>query len=98
MRTKLVLVHLVAFAALAVLLSPASAWPGPHHPTVPTTTTHVVSPVRAEGLLAKTMAMLSASSYPWVQPVWTSVHGVVLVKAPTVIQSAQREPTWIGLG
>jgi hypothetical protein len=49
-------------------------------------------------LVPKTPAMLGASSYPWVQPVWTSVHGVVLVKAPTAIRSVQTEPAWIGLG
>jgi hypothetical protein len=99
MRTKLfVLVHLVAFAALAILASPAAAWPGPHHRVLPTTTTPAAMPAPAADLLAKTTALLGASTYPWVQPVWTSVHGVVLVKAPTAIQSAQTEPTQIGLG
>ena len=96
MRAKLfMLVLLVAFAALTVIVAPAAAWPGPHHRLLPTTTQAAI-PVPAADLVPKTLAMLGA--YPWVQPVWTSVHGVVLVKAPTAIRSVQTEPAWIGLG
>jgi len=99
MRAKLfVLVLLVAFAAaLTALVSPAAAWPGPHHRLFPTTTTQAPIGVPVADLVPKTLVMLGASTYPWVQPVWTPVHGVVLVKAPTVIQPVQTEPTWIGL-
>jgi hypothetical protein len=96
MRTKLfMLVVLLAFAALMVIASPAAAWPGPHHRLFPATTQ--AAPVPAADLVPKTPAMLGASSYPWAQPVWTRVHGVVLVIAPIAIQSVPTESRWIGL-
>jgi len=90
MRTKLVpLVLLVALAAFALVVSPAAARPGPRHPP-PTTATHAAKPV------PKTAAMLPGSAYPWVQPVWRTVNGVVVVTLPRTIGSANTQPpAWV---
>jgi len=90
MRTKLVLlVLLVAFAALALVVSTAAARPGPRRPPQPTTP-------RAAKPVPKTAAMLPGSAYPWVQPVWRTVHGVVVVTLPRVIGSANTQPpAWV---
>ena len=96
MRTKLVLlVLLVAFAALALVVSTAAARPGPRRPPQPTTP-RAAKPVPAADLVAKTPAMLPGSAYPWVQPVWRTVNGVVVVTLPRTIGSANTQPpAWV---
>jgi hypothetical protein len=96
MRTKLVLlVLLVAFAALALLVSTAAAAPGRVR-LFPTTTTPAAKPVPAADLVAKTAAMLPSSAYPWVQPVFQTVHGAVVVTLPQTIATANTQPpAWV---
>lgn len=73
MRAKLVLVLLVAFGALALLVSTATA--GNPEPTTS-------SPPGA--------------TYPWVQPVWQTVHGVVVVTLPrTIVTANTQPPVWV---
>ncbi|HZQ89933.1 MAG TPA: hypothetical protein VFA42_07985 [Gaiellaceae bacterium] len=99
MRTTLVMfVHLVAFAALAVLVSAAAAMPVPGRPT-PTSTTHATKPVPARVVAPKTAAMLPGSTYPWVYPVWARVGGILLPTLSRTIQVGNAQPpVWIPIG
>jgi hypothetical protein len=96
MRTKpVLLVLLVAFAALAFLVSTAAAAPG-HRRLPQTTTTHVAKPIPAADLVAKAAAMLPGATYPWVQPIWRTVHGVVIVTLPrTIVTANTQPPAWV---
>jgi hypothetical protein len=95
MRAKLVLlVLLVAFAALALEVNTATALVGPRH-RLPATT-RAATPVPAADRVPKTAAMLAGSAYPWVQPVWQTVHGVVVVKPPrTIVTANTQPPAWV---
>jgi hypothetical protein len=54
------------------------------------------SPARATVPVVKTAAMLPGAAYPWVQPVWRTVHGVVIVTLPRVIVTANTQPpAWV---
>ena len=96
MRTKpVLLVLLVALAALTVLVTTAAAAPGPRLRGLTITTT-AAKPVPAAALVPKTAAMLAGSAYPWVQPVWRTVHGVVIVTLPrTVATVSTQPPAWV---
>ena len=96
MRTKpVLLVLLVAFTALVLLVSAAVAAPGPRHPK-PTTTTAAAKPVPAADLVPKTTAELAGATYPWVQPVWHTLDGVVIVTLPRTIATANTQPpAWV---
>ncbi len=53
-------------------------------------------PARAPVPVAKTAVMLPGSAYPWVQPVWQTVHGVVVVTLPRTIATANTQPpAWV---
>ncbi|HUZ15405.1 MAG TPA: hypothetical protein VMU72_04410 [Gaiellaceae bacterium] len=53
-------------------------------------------PVPAAAPVVKTAVMLPGSAYPWVQPVWRTVNGVVVVTLPRVIGSANTQPpAWV---
>lgn len=96
MRTKLVLlVLLVAFAALALVVGTAAAAPG-RGGLLLRTTTSAAKPVPAADLVAKTAAMLPGSAYPWVQPVFQTAHGVVVVTLPrTIVTANTQPPAWV---
>jgi hypothetical protein len=95
MRTKPLLVLLVALAALTVFVTTAAAAPGPR-PRYLRPTTTVEKPIPAADIVVKTAAMLGGSAYPWVQPMWQTVDGVVVVTVPqkTVAISTQPSP-WV---
>jgi hypothetical protein len=95
MRTKLVLLVLVALAALAVFVTTAAAAPGPRlRGLVPTPP--APKPVPAAALVPKTAAMLPGSAYPWVQPIWQTIDGVVVVTLPRTIATANTQPpAWV---
>jgi hypothetical protein len=91
MRTKLVsLVLLVALAALTLPVSAAAA-PG-RGGLLHRTTTSAAKPVPAADLVAKSAAMLPGSAYPWVQPVFQTAHGVVVVTLP---RTNTQPPAWV---
>ncbi len=90
MRTKrLMFVLVVAFATLAYA-SVAAAESGPIRP--PHKTTPVTKQVPASAIVPKTVAMLPGANYPWVQPIWTRVDGVLLPVLPHRIQVAFTQP------
>jgi hypothetical protein len=91
-RSVLALVGIVV--ALAVAVSTAGALPIPprYQPAKPP------APVPANVIVVKTVATLG-SSYPWVQPRWVMVHGVMLPTLPTAPVSASvQPPSWIPIG
>jgi hypothetical protein len=93
MRTKLVL--LGAFAALVLLVDTAAAAPG-RGPRLSTATTPAAKPVPAADLVPKTTAMLPGAAYPWVQPIWQTVDGVVVVTLPRTVATANTQPpAWV---
>ena len=96
MRTKpVLLVLLVALAALAVFVTTAAAAPGPRLRGL-TLTTPAATPVPAAALVAKTAAMLGGSAYPWVQPIWQTADGVVVVTLPRTIATTNTQPpAWV---
>jgi len=96
MRTKHpMLVLLVAFATFVSCVATAAAWPGPRWP-IPPRTTHVTKTVPASVIVPKTAAMLPGAAYPWVQPTWIHVGGVLM---PTVSRAmpagTTQPPAWI---
>jgi hypothetical protein len=94
MRTKLLLVLLVALVALTVFVTTAAAAPGPRLRGLTITTP--AEPIPAAAVVPKTAAMLGGSAYPWVQPVWQSLDGVVIVKLPQTIVTAYTQPSaWV---
>lgn len=95
MRTKPLLVLLVALVALTVFVTTAAAAPG-RGARWSTTTTPAAKPVPAGALVAKTVAMLGGSAYPWVQPMWQTVDGIVVVTVPRTIATASTQPpAWV---
>jgi hypothetical protein len=91
-RSVLALVGMLL--ALAVAASTAGAVPIPprYHPAKPP------APVPANVVVVKTVATLGAS-YPWVQPRWVMVGGVMLPMLPTTAVSASvQPPPWIPIG
>ena len=96
MRTKpVLLVLLVALAALTVLVTTAVAAPGPRERGL-TIKTPPATPIPASVLVPKTAAMLAGSTYPWVQPMWQTVHGVIVVTVPQTTTAVSTQPSpWV---
>ena len=97
MRTKPVLLALlVALAAVTVLATTAAAAPGRLRLYAPTTTTSATKPVPAADLVPKTTASIPGAGYPWVQPIWQTVDGVVVVTLPrTIATTTTQPPAWV---
>jgi hypothetical protein len=87
---RLLLVLVVAFATLAFGALLATAAPGPRWPKP--VTTPATKPLPAAVIAPKSAAMLSGSSYPWVQPKWVRVHGVTLPILPLAIVVGTVQP------
>ena len=95
MRTKpVLLVPLVALAALAAFATTAAAAPGRFQ--LHATTAPAAKSVPAAAVVPNTAAMLAGSAYPWVQPLWQTVDGVVHVTAPpTIVMLSTQPPAWV---
>ena len=99
MRTiRLTCVLLVAFAMLARLAASASAGPGPRK--APTVRKQTPTPVPASAIVPKTAAMLPGAVYPWVQPHFVRVGGVLLASPLHAIRlsTTTQPPAWIRIG
>ena len=79
---------LVTVALLLVSAATASAqW------VVPRTTTKQPAPAIPKGIVAvKTVALLPGGSYPWVQPTWARVHGVLIARLPAPLLGPSVNP------
>lgn len=54
------------------------------------------TPAPAAAPATKTAAMLPGGTYPWVQPIWQTVNGVVVVTLPQTTGTADTQPpAWV---
>lgn len=54
------------------------------------------TPAPAAAPVPKTAATLPGAMYPWVQPVWQTIDGVVVVTLPPTIATAGTQPpAWV---